>query len=67
MSFDNDDENQDKPPFGDNQVDHTEFDISIVDGGGKFQGRPFLTALVDAYSGHIIATNLTFESKESTD
>jgi len=64
MSFDNDDENQDKLPFADHPVDHTEFDMYIVDEDGNFQGRPIVTALVDAHSRHIIATNLTFESTD---
>ena len=68
MSYDNDDGDDPKEQYsGDDLQDETTVDFDIVDSDGNSLGRPILTTLVDAYSRCIVATHVTFESKENTD
>jgi transposase InsO family protein len=53
-------------PFQVVHIDHTELDIEIVDSKtGRNLGRPWVTFMMDAFSRHVLAFHLTFDSPSS--
>ena len=47
------------------QVDHTRADVLVVDQFGEWLGRPWLTIVVDTYSGFIMGIHLGFDAPSS--
>lgn len=47
------------------QVDHTKLDILIVDENGEVIGRPYLTLVMDSYSGCVVGFYLGLEAAGS--
>lgn len=47
------------------EVDHTLCDVHLVDAAGKPIGRPWLTLLVDHYSGAVLGYHLSLDPPSS--